>query len=677
MRLFFFQSSLLLLFLVAPTSAQTSSAPDGLAKARSAIQEEDWSLATHILDAYLAEEDGVLEARYLRGVAYGERGKHPTLQSRMKRFLDRSEQDFAYVLARDSLYQDVLFQYAVVRQYAGDLEDAIRLAEEQLRLKPALAHARVGLHGLYWRFVVENEPLDARRWLRGQPGDRAQLFVGRTFERQGLYRAAEDIYKSLSTTDLSRVALLLARARVHFAWGKPVLGSDFMRQAINAIATDTDAHLLFEEIKTIVSPAETAFFSHLFTPSAYRDFFIAFWAKRDPMPAAPYNARLVEHYRRLRIAERDYLFYGYRAWFRSPFTHQTKLFPPTYALGQDFDDRGITFIRHGEPDDYTIGDANSWLYMDSLLVLHFAPTCIRGICSVSTHFTPVPQGETLSPHLVGMDVLEAERKSAEYLALGLTTDRHRWPESTTILEFPYVVASFRGMDRKSLVEVHYGIPFEDLRAEEGAVVVEVGMAVHDDAWRQHSLFREIKQVSEPVTDRFQVDLPIQDFNLALHIRSLESRRLGAHTQTYRPLRFDGAGLKMSDILLADTVLVLDDVATPTRNDLYIEVNAAQEFSTDDPVYVFYELYDLIPSPDAVTEYDVAYTLSPVDRSGRVQEDAITLRASTQKGNASSVIEYVGIDVTEVPRGRYELRITVTDTRTGDTATRTRRITLVR
>lgn len=641
------------------------------------MQEEDWSLATNILDTYLAEGNGAPEARYLRGIAYGERGKHPTLQARLKRFLDRSEKDFAYVLARDSLYRDVLFQYAVVRQYAGELEDAIRLAEEQLRLKPALAHARVGLHGMYWRFVAENEPLDARRWLRTQPGDRAQLFVGRTFERQGLYRAAEDIYKSLSTTELSRVALLLARARVHFAWGKPVLGTELMLQAMNAIETDTDAHLLFEEIKTIVSPAETAFFSHLYTPSAYRDFFIAFWAKRDPMPAAPYNARLVEHYRRLRVAERDYLFYGYRAWYRSPFTDQAARFPPTYALGQDFDDRGITFIRHGEPDDYTIGDANSWLYTDSLLVLHFAPTCVREICSVSTHFTPIPQGETWGPQIVGMDMLGAERKSAEYLALGLTTDRHRWPESTTILEFPYVVASFRGMDRKTLVEVHYGIPFEDLDAEEGAVVVEVGMAVHDDAWRQQGFFREIKQVLERVTDRFQVDLPVQDYNLALHIRSLESRHLGAYTQAYRPLRFDGTGLKMSDILLADTVIVLDDVATPTRNDLYVEVNPAQEFRMGDPVYVVYELYDLVPSPDAVTEYDVAYTLAPMDRSGRVQEDAITLRASTQKGSASSVIEYVGIDVAEIPRGRYELRITVTDTRTGDTATRTRRIALVR
>ena len=61
----------------------------------------------------------------------------------------------------------------------------------------------------------------------------------------------------------------------------------------------------------------------------------------------------------------------------------------------------------------------------------------------------------------------------------------------------------------------------------------------------------------------------------------------------------------------------------------------------------------------------------------MQEDAITLRASTQRGSASSVIEYVGIDVAEISRGRYELRITVTDTRTGGIITRTRRLTLVR
>jgi len=667
-------SILLVLLLSLPARAQQ---PEIISRAQSVMQEGEWAQAIRLLTSYLATDDQHLEARYLRGIAYGEQGKHPTLKSRLLHYLSSGETDFDRVLAQDSLYRDVLYQYALLQYYRGDLEAAIQLGEAQLRLKPSLSHVQIGLSHLYWRYILKNDPSKARRWLRQQPGPLARLFVGKTFTLQGLYQSADNIFVALLTSSdtLSPVAVLLARARTHFAWGKAEEGTALVQQAIDAITSQTDALLLFEDIKTILDPRESTYFHQIQTIEDYRQFFVTFWTKRDPMPAAPYNARIAEHYRRLRIAEQHYLFYGFRAWYRSPFTHDLAQFASTYRFSQDFDDRGITFIRHGEPDDYTVGEANSWLYEDSLLIFHFAPNCIRGICSVTTHFSPIPHGQTWHPRLVGLDFFDAERKSSEFILKGLTTDRHRWSESTRVLEFPYVIAAFRGVDHKTLIEVHYGIPFS-LPTD-----VETGLALHDANWRRHGLLRNIihleataDSVAMP-TGYFQIDLTPMEYQMALHMRSLNTPELGAYTIPYHPPDFEQPGLKMSDILLADNILVLGD-RVATRNDLYLQVNPSHRFQAGDPVCIYFEIYDL----NHPTTYRIAYTLTPTNRRGEVsekEEGAITLQTSSQETSASSVVEYIEIDMSDVRRGTYLLTITIQDDQSGTTTWRTRKLEIIR
>ena len=109
------------------------------------------------LDKVVEREPEKLEARYLRGICYGERGKHSTVESLLSDFLGKGSADFTFVLERDSLYRDVLYQYARLRHYADDYPAAIRLGHAQIRLKPDLAHAHFGLFKIYARFIVETQ----------------------------------------------------------------------------------------------------------------------------------------------------------------------------------------------------------------------------------------------------------------------------------------------------------------------------------------------------------------------------------------------------------------------------------------------------------------------------------------------------------------------------------------
>ena len=650
-------------------------ADDDLRAGKDAVRDGDYARAITLLTSYLESNQSSVEAHYWRGIAFRERGKHPTLKNRIRQYLAQGAQDFDFVLGQDSAHHDVLFQYSVLKKYQGDLREAIRLGEAQLKQRPDIDHVLPGVLHHYWRYLAETPPEKVRQWLRTQSGLFTAVFIGRTYERQGLFDLAESYYEEVieeaeATGSFVRLPTILALARLDFARRFPEAGTVGVMQAIEQIQSRMEALVLFEEIKTIASPAEVSAFQSLQDSKDYRAFFEVFWTRRDPMPAAPFNARMAEHYRRLRIAEQDYLFYGFRSWYRSQFTHEEAYFPETYGLSQDFSDRGIVFLRHGEPDDYTVGEANSWLYRDSLLVFHFAPTCTGSVCGVSTHFVPSPEGPTFHPSIVGLDNLDAERRSGGYLMYGLSSDRHRWPSGTTHWDMPYMVAAFRGLDGRSLVEVYYSVPLEaDDRTD--SLNVEVGFAAHDAMWQRVSYVRSSrKRVADAFVGRFQVDLHAEPYNLSLYARHLDGSQVAAERFQYAPRRFDQAGLKVSDILLADSISVLPNAEH--REDYVIYVNPASEVQSTHALTVYFEVYDLLQAADGQTRYRIAYGLIP-ERGGRSQ--AIALQTDEQRSVAISPIEHVEIDLSDVPEGRYTLEVTVSDLERGQEVVTERSLTV--
>ncbi len=97
----------------------------------------------------------------------------------------------------------------------------------------------------------------------------------------------------------------------------------------------------------------------------------AFWDRRDDEELYPRGSRLSEHYRRLDHARRHYRLVS---TFR-----QYDIVERYRSTQQEFDDRGVIYIRHGEPDDRATVSApglepnESWLYRRSPrnLVFHF------------------------------------------------------------------------------------------------------------------------------------------------------------------------------------------------------------------------------------------------------------------------------------------------------------------
>ena len=330
----------------------------GLAKAE--LEQERWHEAGNWLDKVLALDPENIDARYYRGIQYRELAKFRMLNQASH--WHGAERDFEWVIARDSLHRDVLYQYALLRRYHEAYADALELAHAQIRLKPELAEPQHRIFRLYRYFIDSADPEEARTWLDDHPSDYSDYFKGILLQKAGKLDEADAAFARMLSRSLTIPVqpVLLARARAAYAQGNPDKAQRFVEEAVERITSPVGAALVFEDIKYIISDDELIAYQKITSPEEYKSFFDSFWSRRDPTPARSENVRMTEHYSRLLKAEKDYPYDGFRLWYNNPDRLGELAFPASYKLNEEFNDKGLVFIRHGEPDDrvaYTGGES--------------------------------------------------------------------------------------------------------------------------------------------------------------------------------------------------------------------------------------------------------------------------------------------------------------------------------
>ena len=129
---------------------------------------------------------------------------------------------------------------------------------------------------------------------------------------------------------------------------------------------------------------------------------------------------------------------------------------------------------------------------------------------------------------------------------------------------------------------------------------------------------------------------------------------------------------MSDLVLADFIGPAR-TSRFDRGDLHVSPNPFLRFSTQQPVFVYFELYHLALNDDDLAQFTVEYTLTPVKKRRR-NRAALSLRTD-RSSESPSPVEYTEIDVRKVDPGAYTLTVTITDRITGETRERARPIEL--
>src|SRR5690606_7824044 len=193
-------------------------------------------------------------------------------------------------------------------------------------------------------------------------------------------------------------------------------------------------------------------------------------------------------------------------------------------------------------------------------------------------------------------------------------------------DLPVQVVRFRGPGGAMDLEVHSLVPLDRL-GEKAAVadgVVELGLFVQDDAATE--LQRETR------TDRVafrgdSADLArLESWRLTLpgtrqYLVGVEAREpLTWHAAIGRVTvdgkEFPAGTLSVSDMLLAHDVEPLT-VDAAARSDFRIAPNPAMRYRPDEPVALYFEIYNLLPDSDQFASYEVelVVTVEEIERQG--------------------------------------------------------------
>jgi len=166
------------------------STPARMGLGKVAIAENEWGEGCDQFQDVIDRDTGSIAARYCCGICRREYGAQVAFILRKVQW-GKSMDDFLWVLARDSSYEDVLYQLALLYRYKDEYDLALDLGRLQIDRKPDLVDARLGLFKLYRFVLAVVPPGDIFPLLRRRHDPFAVYFAAEALRRQKRYEESE------------------------------------------------------------------------------------------------------------------------------------------------------------------------------------------------------------------------------------------------------------------------------------------------------------------------------------------------------------------------------------------------------------------------------------------------------------------------------------------------------
>ncbi|MFT5365446.1 MAG: GWxTD domain-containing protein [Candidatus Latescibacterota bacterium] len=267
--------------------------------------------------------------------------------------------------------------------------------------------------------------------------------------------------------------------------------------------------------------------------------------------------------------------------------------------------------------------------------------------------------------------------------------------ATGPLNFHFYTAAFRGEDGQSALEVYYGIPtseFDYVTGEDGQQValLDRGVAVYDGEGKlvyrnsEKMIFAAPSGVDQssaslvPALDR--ILLPPGNYRVNLQVLD----RTSGKSQVYNQNRgIPGFGLdetlKVSDVELAASIDVTDK-GRFQKGDVSVIPLASLAYQPAQPVFIYFELYNLAADAFGQTKYRVSYEVRSQDQKtvgarilggvgkllGQKSGEGVITIDYEQVGTEPQEQAYLELDLSNTEPGVQLLKILVTDQNSGQT-----------
>lgn len=434
-----------------------------------------------------------------------------------------------------------------------------------------------------------------------------------------------------------------------------------------------------------------------------------FWISKDPRYLTSYNERKIEHYARLTYAD---LLYGSPAVDLKGWNTQRGQILVRYGVPQGdvvIIPRSTSGVMSGTPaetgsledptgdsglalqvgrfgSDFDMFDEantfNIWDYGEFQFV--FEDPFRNGEFRL---YSP-PAADLAAGALPWVN--DYTIKAAE--TINKTPERYDYEAPGRQIELPYAVASFKGDEGRTDVYVNYAIPITDeydptkeyinITANAGTFVVSENRDMLVE--RRRTIYglptSQIVRFDESNlwVDTQHMNTPPGNHEVSVEFETAGGGTVAVQRRDVEVHDYSGDDLSMSDILLAYRIEESDDQVASggseiLRKGLSIQPAPWTVFGIDQPIYIYFEVYNLDLGDDGVARYEVEATLTPKESGSGVSRVIGRMFGGGNRGVSTGVPisieatedgQYLILDAEDQESGLFTLNVKITDQLTG-------------
>jgi GWxTD domain-containing protein len=378
----------------------------------------------------------------------------------------------------------------------------------------------------------------------------------------------------------------------------------------------------------------------------------SFWNERDPLLISNLNERQIEHW--CRVAEANLRFSG----------------DAPAAAGWK-SDKGLVFIKYGRPErELRISrDVRRILSQETVSYDNQGNRQRQGSVTgwAASNFSPArtidywlyPDYSFRFENYEGVrfsnDFTFATFDNTDFKQVLKEEEAHT-PEATQVelaqepATFPMTFATFRGKLGNTRVETYFKIPNleEDKVADSLAQTQNLvaGVFFSSAATAQRTGSPRRMQAKQKTTIRWPSEIPPGDYALITELQHEGTKRVGRMTESINVPGYGDALLMISDVVMADYANV-DTKRLNIRDGIMFNPRVGNTFAGDEPVYVYYEIYHLIPGGENMTaQYEVSYTVRLLpDETGLFGMARKLLGNDRDQSSVTTSLQYEGTETT--------------------------------
>ena len=576
---------------------------------------------------------------------------------------------------------------------------AIKKFKQALAIDSSHLPARYFLARSYMRKTekksLENALNEFKKILGQDQGYRDITYqIGYSFQKMKVYDKALSFLNSITEEMGDYARTRIRMSEIYYETEKFEQSTVCYYQAMETLTDKEMLDYQFDEQKILLTKEEKAEFEAV-SYDQKRYVFQRFWKSRDPDPSTVENERLTEHFRRVNFARFNFHFTA----------------PPYY------DDRGKIYIKYGEPDERynsplgnTLAkDNESWSYETITKGLVFDFVADGGYYKLAQDLTEAaPPGYSFDQRLALAAGLYMDRShisdSYSMLMVSFSMDRlndfqadqaealNKYPgdiyaPKENKYTFPFISkwGQFKEKNEKTRLEFYTSFPGSALKLSTSNMPVTkyVDFFIEVDDTNFNAVISDKKRFAYNITSHEKLQnaqyvfqntysLSPGNYNVAFVISDVDVASKGVIRKDLIVRDYSGDKLLMSDLQISSNIKPASGKPNEAfvKNDLKVVPYTFTRVMRRNPIYLYFEIYNLSLDDQGLTNFEVAYsvettkpkrsfwkTLGSIFTGGKKN----TIATSTKRvGDTRNPFEYIALDLKNMENGETDLRVIITD-----------------